>query len=102
MLADASRLDEVRALLGEVGHGEVKVDAHTRSLSVPVSGGTTALVEALRRLDATGVDVQDVGVRRPTLDDVFLALTGHAATEEGDEEAEAKPKGRPARKGVNA
>jgi ABC-2 type transport system ATP-binding protein len=82
VIADASRIDEVRALLTELGDGEVKVNTHTRALSVPVSGGTSALVGALRRLDAAAVTVQDVGVRRPTLDDVFLSLTGHAATEE--------------------
>jgi ABC-2 type transport system ATP-binding protein len=80
VVADASRIDEVRSLLGEVGSGDVVVDAHTRQLSVPVHGGTRALVDALRRLDAAQVEVQDIGVRRPTLDDVFLALTGHAAT----------------------
>jgi ABC-2 type transport system ATP-binding protein len=82
VIADASRIEEVRSLLAEIGDGEVKVDAHTRALSVPVSGGTDALVAALRRLDHGGVTVQDVGIRRPTLDDVFLSLTGHAATEE--------------------
>jgi ABC-2 type transport system ATP-binding protein len=106
VIADAERLDDVRSLLAEVGDGEVKVQPHTRSLSVPVSGGTRALVEALRRLDATGVVVQDVGVRRPTLDDVFLALTGHAATaaesEEDDGEPVPKGSGRGAKKGVNA
>jgi ABC-2 type transport system ATP-binding protein len=106
VIADPSRLDEVRALLAEVGDGEVKVDTHTRSLSVPVSGGTSALVEALRRLDAGAVDVQDVGVRRPTLDDVFLSLTGHAATEDDPDAAAAgdggKAKGRKGRKDVNA
>jgi ABC-2 type transport system ATP-binding protein len=104
VIADAARLDEVRALLAEVGDGDVKVQAHTRSLSVPVSGGTRALVEALRRLDAAGVAVQDVGVRRPTLDDVFLSLTGHAATEpeSGDGEAAPTASGRGAKKGVTA
>jgi ABC-2 type transport system ATP-binding protein len=82
VIADASRIEEVRSLLAEIGDGEVKVDAHTRALSVPVSGGTDALVAALRRLDAGAVVVQDVGIRRPTLDDVFLSLTGHAATED--------------------
>ena len=103
VIADPARLEEVRALLAEVGDGEVKVDSHTRALSVPVSGGTSALVEALRRLDAGAVDVQDVGVRRPTLDDVFLALTGHSATQDEDaEDGAAKAKGRSAKKGVNA
>jgi ABC-2 type transport system ATP-binding protein len=101
VIADAARIEDVRALLAEVGDGEVKVDTHTRALSVPISGGTSALVEALRRLDAGAVAVQDVGVRRPTLDDVFLSLTGHAATM--DEEADAQPaKGRRSRKGANA
>jgi ABC-2 type transport system ATP-binding protein len=102
VIADATRIDEVRALLAEVGDGEVKVDTHTRALSVPVSGGTSALVEALRRLDAGAVKVQDVGVRRPTLDDVFLALTGHGATEEEKENgSDPKTKGRQ-KKGVSA
>jgi len=46
---------------------------------VPISGGTKALAEALRRFDAEAVDVLDVALTRPTLDDVFLTLTGHAA-----------------------
>ncbi len=101
VIADASRLEEVRALLAEIGDGEVKVEAHSRALSVPVSGGTSALVEALRRLDGGGVAVQDVGVRRPTLDDVFLSLTGHAASEDEPEDG-APAKGRNSRKGANA
>jgi len=80
VVADPSRVEEARTIMGEVGSGEVLVDAHTRRLSVPVQGGTSALVDAVRRLDAGGVEVQDMGVRRPTLDDVFLALTGHAAS----------------------
>jgi ABC-2 type transport system ATP-binding protein len=85
VIAAADRLEEVRVLLAEVGDGEVSVNAHNRALSVPVTRGTSALVEVLRRLDAGGVAVQDVGVRRPTLDDVFLALTGHAATLDEEE-----------------
>jgi ABC-2 type transport system ATP-binding protein len=49
---------------------------------VPVTGGASALMESLRRLDAEAVKVLDVGLRRPSLDDVFLTLTGHAAEEE--------------------
>ena len=48
----------------------------------------STLAEALRVLAGAGVDVLDVGLRRPDLDDVFLTLTGHAAEEEtGDEQA---------------
>ena len=44
------------------------------------------IVEAVRTLSDAGIDVEDLALRRPTLDDVFLALTGHAASEEEDEE----------------
>jgi ABC-2 type transport system ATP-binding protein len=43
-----------------------------------------AVAEAVRRLDEAGVDIDDVAIRRPTLDDVFMELTGHAAEEDGD------------------
>ena len=46
---------------------------------MPVSGGAVVLTDALRRLDAAHIVLDDVGLRRPTLDDVFLSLTGHAA-----------------------
>ena len=57
---------------------------------MPVSGGAADLVEYLGRLDGAGIPVSDVGLRRPTLDDVFLQLTGHAAEEatEDDEGSE--------------
>src|SRR3954464_12016079 len=57
-------------------------DEQTRRRSLPVRGGTEVLAEALRRLEGSGVEVLDVGLRRPDLDDVFLTLTGHAAEEE--------------------
>ena len=55
---------------------------------VPVHQRTGTIVQAVRRLDDAGVDVDDLAVRRPTLDDVFLTLTGHAAEEDGDREAQ--------------
>lgn len=51
-------------------------------VSVPVSGGSTILVDAVRILDAEHIQVTDIALRRPTLDDVFLSLTGHAAESE--------------------
>jgi ABC-2 type transport system ATP-binding protein len=64
-----------------------------------VRGGTEVLAEALRRLEGSGVEVLDVGLRRPDLDDVFLTLTGHAAEEARDaadeaQEADRAPTGR--------
>jgi ABC-2 type transport system ATP-binding protein len=78
-LADAGQLDAATTALRPLGAGEGQVDAHTRRLTLPVDGGAAVLVAALRELDARGISVQDVGLRRPTLDDVFLSLTGHAA-----------------------
>jgi len=54
-----------------------------RSVTAPISGGAQTLTEALRALDSEGVKLADVGLRRPTLDDVFLSLTGHVAENEG-------------------
>jgi ABC-2 type transport system ATP-binding protein len=81
VVAADSQLQEARELLGGLAAGEVVVDEHTRQVTLPVSGGGKVLVEAIARLDAAGIEVLDVGLRRPTLDDVFLTLTGHAAEE---------------------
>jgi ABC-2 type transport system ATP-binding protein len=51
-------------------------------VSAPVTGGSTVLVAAIRALDAEGIEVSDLVLRRPTLDDVFMSLTGHAAEDE--------------------
>ncbi len=91
VVADGSRLGHAREVLAAVGSGEPTVEQHTRRLTVPVRGGSAALVDALRRLDADGIEVQDVGLRRPTLDDVFLTLTGHAA-EDAESDRKAKDK----------
>ncbi|MCQ8770147.1 ATP-binding cassette domain-containing protein [Streptomyces telluris] len=68
--------DEV--LLG-FGKGASSVEKHTRKVTVPVSGGAKLLAEVIRELDARGIDIDDIALRRPTLDDVFISLTGHAA-----------------------
>jgi ABC-2 type transport system ATP-binding protein len=79
VLDDAADLPAVAAVLAEIGSGEPTIDSHTRRAGVLVDAGAKSLIEALRRLDLQNIVVQDVGLRRPTLDDVFLALTGHAA-----------------------
>ena len=58
-------------------------DRHHGKILVPAPDGAATLAEVLRRLDAVGVTPEDVTLRKPTLDDVFLALTGHAATANG-------------------
>jgi ABC-2 type transport system ATP-binding protein len=83
VLSDAVDLDTARSALQAVAVGEIQTDANSRRVTVPVSGGSTVLIEALGRLSEQSVKVLDVGLRRPTLDDVFLALTGHEA-EEGE------------------
>jgi ABC-2 type transport system ATP-binding protein len=72
-----------RELLERIGVGEVQIDDHGRHLTAPVDGGADDLMATLRELDARGVRVTDIGLRRPTLDDVFLTLTGHAAEPAG-------------------
>ena len=90
-IAEGDRLGEVASTLRPLGIGEVETDEHTRTLTLPVSTGTSALVQAVQSLGDAGVTVQDIGIRRPTLDDAFLSLTGHRTEEpiSTDEEARA-------------
>jgi ABC-2 type transport system ATP-binding protein len=82
VVADPSQLGQARELLASVASGDPTTDAHRHRVSIPVSTGTASLVEALRLLDTAQVAVSDVALRRPTLDDVFLTLTGHAAEDD--------------------
>ena len=61
------------------GEGNVRVETDRRHASATVEGGAKLLARVVRDLDAAGVQLDDLGLRRPTLDDVFLALTGRAA-----------------------
>jgi ABC-2 type transport system ATP-binding protein len=84
-------IEGARAVLGRACGAEVTVDEHARRLTVPTAGGTESLVGVLRALDDAGIPLDDVGLRRPTLDDVFLTLTGHAAEDGIVEEPEPEP-----------
>ena len=86
-VADETLLEQAAALLEPLGVGKPTLDASRRSLLMPVTGGARTLTEALRRLDDAGITLDDVGLRRPTLDDVFLTLTGRPAE---DDETETK------------
>ena len=73
---DRADLPLVVSALDRLGDDQPQTEASTRRVSVGVDAGTGPLREALRSLDAAGVEVDDVALRPPTLDEVFLALTG--------------------------
>jgi ABC-2 type transport system ATP-binding protein len=80
---DRSRCGDAVAAITPVGEGEPHVDKETGVVSEGVgSRGSDALIDAVRRLDSAGIEVRGLALRRPSLDDVFLVLTGHAAEEE--------------------
>ena len=98
-VVDPATVEQAAEALTSVGTGAPLVeDMH---VSVPVAGGSTVLVDAIRALDARGVAVSDLQLRRPTLDDVFMTLTGHAAEEETTPPA-TKGRGRRGRGGEDA
>jgi ABC-2 type transport system ATP-binding protein len=79
-------LERAQRVLARFAVGEQQADARSRSLITPIAGGAAVLTQALRELDRAQVAVQDVGLRRPTLDDVFLSLTGHGTGPEAAEQ----------------
>jgi ABC-2 type transport system ATP-binding protein len=90
---ERDRIDEAARILAAFGKGAAKIEQHTRKITVPVTGGAKLLAEVIRDLDGQGIEIDDIGLRRPTLDDVFISLTGHAAeaqdTPEDEDEAAA-------------
>jgi len=78
-VSSQDELATAREVLKPLAIGEIVADEQIRQLTVPVTGGSEVLADSLRRLDAEAVKVLEIGLRRPTLNDVFLSLTGHAA-----------------------
>ncbi len=83
-LGDRDHAETARRALAPMSDEPVSGDGELVRLAVRRRGGT--IVEAVRRLDDAGVDVEDLALRRPTLDDVFLSLTGHAAADDDERE----------------
>lgn len=77
-------------IVAGVSGNKPTLDEGLRLISAPVSTGSAALFEVLKSLDAAGIHALDVGLKRPSLDDVFLSLTGHAAEEKQAENTEKK------------
>ena len=83
---DRAELPTVASTLARIGEGEPEIDESTRRIGVRVGAGTDELRDALGALDAVGVTPDDVALRPPTLDEVFLELTGRPA-DDTDQEA---------------
>lgn len=78
----ASDMDVAAAVLARIGGGDVHRDGGLHRLSIGVTNGSAALTDAVRGLDAENIKILDLALKRPSLDDVFLSLTGHVAEEE--------------------
>jgi ABC-2 type transport system ATP-binding protein len=76
---DDHNLPVVAELLARLDHGPAEIDEPTRRVSVRVDAGGDGLMRALQSVTAAGVEVEDIGLRQPNLDEVFLALTGRLA-----------------------
>ena len=85
-VARGDGLGEAARVLERHAHGDggVRVDAERGYVGATVAGGAGLLAAVVRDLDAAGVQVDELGLHRPTLDDVFLTLTGHAAEPEAE------------------
>jgi ABC-2 type transport system ATP-binding protein len=95
VLAHSEDIPQVHTALSALCIGEVQVDEQTRRLTAAVSGGVDALERVVQWLSGRDISVFDIGLRRPTLDDVFLSLTGHAAEEVAEDGDAASSDGQP-------
>lgn len=99
VVTHASDSQGAAEVLAQFGSAPAKVDTEARKILLPVAGGSNAIIDAIRALDDSGIAIADIALRRPTLDDVFLSLTGRSAE---DESAATSPeRGRRGRKGGN-
>lgn len=85
VLADAAARHAAAGILATVAIGAVQVDDNGRSLTAAVDGGAPQLRTVLDQLESQRITVLDIGLRRPTLDDVFLSLTGRGTDDNTDE-----------------
>ena len=85
IVAHGDGLRDAAGVLERYSRGGVRVDADRRYVGATVAGGAGLLAAVVRDLDASRVKVDELGLHSPTLDDVFLTLTGHAAEHEDGE-----------------
>jgi ABC-2 type transport system ATP-binding protein len=87
---NSTSLMATKAALELISGNDASVDEQFNRVAVAVTGGSSALTEVVRALDSREIQIVDLALKRPSLDDVFLALTGHVA----EEEPEVEVKGR--------
>ena len=75
-VTDPSQLEAAAAVLAGLGNGEPQTDRVQRRVTMSAKGGAKTLVATARGLDDAGIELDDLGLRRPSLDDVFMSLTG--------------------------
>lgn len=78
-MADPAGMEAATRVLTELSNDKLQVDAAGSRVNLPAREGTATLVDVVRRLDSAGIAIADLGLRKPTLDDVFLQLTGRKA-----------------------
>jgi ABC-2 type transport system ATP-binding protein len=97
VVESAGDVTKAADLIQEFGSAPATTEALIKTVLLPVAGGSTAIVNIVRKLDENKIAIADIALRRPTLDDVFLSLTGHAT--EDSQENSVPTKGRRGRKG---
>ena len=94
VVVDQSHIAPTMGIVGRVSGVTATLDEGLRLVSAPVTTGAIALIEVLRALDGAGIHALDIALKRPSLDDVFMSLTGHIAEDEVVPEKDKKKRGR--------
>ena len=81
-LTDRAQTSHASELLSEIAQGQLNQNSDMGVISFPAPDGTSMLADIVRKFDANGIELAELGLTQPTLDDVFLAITGHTAEEE--------------------
>ena len=93
IVVSEENLETAKEIIERVTHGQASVDHGIRKISVPVGDGSQSLIAVIREFDSAGIHALDLALKRPSLDDVFLSLTGHTAEVDLSEDLGKKGKG---------
>jgi ABC-2 type transport system ATP-binding protein len=92
IVVESQHLVAAKEIVAKISGSAINVDEGLRQISAPVITGSKALIEAAKLLDEKSIHPLDIGLKRPSLDDVFLSLTGHVAEEKTEEVVDPKAK----------